>query len=355
MNGEINHSDERLMEALRAQSERLEALETHIRQLEAERRELHDSNCQISGTLEELHSLMGEWEWFFEHSLEMMCIAGLDGYFKRVNPAFARTLGYSQQELLSCPFVEFVHPDDVEATKEALKGLGENTDCVNFENRYRHSDGEWHWISWHVPALTPSTRNLYAIAQDVTDRKRAETELHYKACHDSLTGLLNRAAFHEGLATAILRASRNPDAELALYLVDLDGFKNVNDTHGHPVGDRLLRQVAERLTQIGRHGEMVCRLGGDEFAMVIEGHSELRLEPLARRILETICQPIELDAATANLGCCIGISTLPRSAQDADTLISQADVALYSVKRSGKGGYQAFGSQDLQHMNAIRA
>jgi diguanylate cyclase (GGDEF)-like protein/PAS domain S-box-containing protein len=348
--------DQPVVENLRARAERVEGLERHIAELERElaqwrdaaqepSRELalcRDSVQQQSRELEVLHRIKAEWEWFFDHSLDMLCIAGLDGYFKRVNPAFCRALGYEPEQLVARPLVDFVHPADVAATLATLEGLRANQDCIDFENRCRHANGEWRWIAWHCPAPGGTSTKFYAIARDVTERKRADSELLYKASHDPLTGLLNRAAFEEGLAQALRRGRRTPGKEIALYLVDLDGFKGVNDNYGHPAGDQALQQLAVRLTRVRREGELVCRLGGDEFAFVIEAGPGAALEPLAKRILETVEQPIELDAATVSLGCCIGIAVSPRDAHDSRTLVAHADRALYHVKKNGKRGFEVY-------------
>jgi diguanylate cyclase (GGDEF)-like protein/PAS domain S-box-containing protein len=330
------------MEVLRVEARRYEALENRLAELHEEQSRLLDATRDMAGTLDQLRGAMREWEWFFEHSLEMMCIAGMDGRFRRVNPAFSSVLGYSEAELVSRPFFDFIHPEDQERTMEQLHALGSGSDCINFENRYRDRDGEWHWLEWRVPALTPGARNLYAIARDVTHQKAMESELLHRARHDALTGLLNRAAFEDGLAEAVLRSHRYPRHELALFLVDLDGFKQVNDTRGHQAGDLLLRKVGARLRRIARDCEMVSRIGGDEFALLIEGAADLQVESLAQRIGEATLVPDELGDEETGIGCCVGISILPRHADDSDTLFSQADQALYSAKREGKGGFRVF-------------
>jgi diguanylate cyclase (GGDEF)-like protein/PAS domain S-box-containing protein len=332
----------RPIEALRVEARRFEALESRISQLMGEHERLLGLSREMTDALAELRGAMREWEWFFEHSIEMMCIAGMDGRFKRVNPAFSAALGFSEAELVSRPFFDFIHPDDQEPTMEVLNGLGRNTDCINFENRYRDREGEWHWIAWRVPALAPGARNLYAIARDVTGQRRSEAELLHRARHDPLTGLLNRAAFEDALGDAVLRAGRYPRHELALFLVDLDGFKQVNDSRGHQAGDRLLKQVGTRLRRIAREGEMVSRIGGDEFALLIEGEADLQVESLARRIDEVLHGPDESGELEAQIGCCVGISVLPRNARDVESLFAQADEALYSVKREGGGGFRCW-------------
>jgi diguanylate cyclase len=157
--------------------------------------------------------------------------------------------------------------------------------------------------------------------------------------------LFNRAAFEDKLPQAIARAKRNPNYRVIMYLIDLDGFKAVNDTHGHPVGDRVLRVLSERLLDIQRQGEMICRLGGDEFAVLIEGTVDTQVSPLAERILTSVKQPIEINNNQLNIGCSIGISIYPELASNSDELFSQADIAMYAIKNKGKSGFGLYKTQ----------
>jgi diguanylate cyclase (GGDEF)-like protein/PAS domain S-box-containing protein len=341
MNKRVN-KDRQIFEPLRDEASQLEALEQRIRLLEKERDEFEHTKRHLTGKIEELEQTKNEWEWFFENSLEMLCIAGTDGYFKRVNPAFVRNLGYTKQQLISRPFIEFVHPDDKENTLAEAAALGSGKNSVNFENRYLDGEGNWRWMSWHCPAITDNANKLYAIARDITERKQYDAEILYRAMHDPLTDLFNRAVFEDKLSNAVSRCKRIPGSEIVLYLVDLDGFKNINDTYGHPTGDKLLKQLGKRFKQIQRDYELVCRLGGDEFAWLVDGVGSISVEPLAERILEMVTKPVELDEATVNVGCSIGITKFPNPAVDADALVAQADAALYSVKKSGKRGYKIF-------------
>ncbi|MCX4186545.1 sensor domain-containing diguanylate cyclase [Methylophaga sp. OBS4] len=331
-----------VIKQLRSRTAQLEELRAHINGLENQCMHLQDSAHQLAEKLIEYSQIEEEWEWFFEHSVEMLCIAGTDGYFKRVNAAFANNLGYTKQELTSCPFIDFVHPDDRQRTQEEFRALQHGHDTINFENRYRDSEGHWHWLSWHCPAVTPSMTKLFAVAHDMTERKRSDEDMLYKALHDPLTGLFNRAAFEEQLSNAIARVKRLPGDEIALYLIDLDGFKHVNDTYGHMAGDQLLKQLSARFKKIKRENEFVCRYGGDEFAWLAEESGAMKVEPLAERIMASINQPIKLEKATVRVSCCVGISIFPRQAIDASTLMSQADAAMYSVKKNGKSGYKIF-------------
>lgn len=344
--GKADDPDNKVIARLREKAERLEDLETRLRVLEREREDLLDTKLQMSSELEKYDRSLKEWEWFFEHSVQMLCIAGLDGYFKRVNAAFANTLGYSKEELLSRPFVDFVHPDDVARTARELEGLGTGYDSVSFENRYRAKDGSWRWIAWYCPAITHVTTKLFAIARDITEDRRKEAEILYRASHDSLTGLHNRAAFEESLESAIALQRRNQAGEVVLYLVDIDGFKEVNDQYGHMAGDHLLQVISERFRQIQRAGEMVARVGGDEFAFLVEGTADdsesYPFEPLAERIIAQVSEPVELNKGMVTVGCSIGISMFPGTADDFCSLMSQADKAMYTVKNSGKNGFRKF-------------
>lgn len=344
--GTADDPNDKIIARLREKAERLEDLETRLRVLEREREDLLDTKLQMSSELEKYDRSLKEWEWFFEHSVQMLCIAGLDGYFKQVNAAFANTLGYSREELLSRPFVDFVHPDDVARMVRELEGLGAGYDSVSFENRYRTKDGSWRWIAWYCPAITHVTTKLFAIARDITEDRRKEAEILYRASHDSLTGLHNRAAFEESLESAIALQRRNQAGEVALYLVDIDGFKEVNDQYGHMAGDHLLQVISERFRQIQRAGEMVARVGGDEFAFLVEGTADdsesYPFEPLAERIIAQVSEPVELNKGTVTVGCSIGISTFPGTADDFCSLMSQADKAMYTVKNSGKNGFRKF-------------
>lgn len=346
MSGDRGSYDHRIVEKLRKDAQDLATLEQQLKRLEQERDHLRNSTSELSQQLDELTAVRDEWEWFFENSLEMLCIAGVDGYFKRVNPAFARTLGYSVEELLSRPFVDLVHPDDAENTRKELDDLVHGIDSVSFENRYRDAEGNWRWILWHCPAKAENYDRLYAIARDITIHKRREQDILYKASHDSLTSLHNRAAFEERLEEAIRRCRRNAEQQVALYLLDLDGFKEVNDSYGHPAGDRVLMEIGRRFRKIKRSDELVCRLGGDEFAFLLEGITRFDLEPLAWRIVKAVQEPIDLGDMVVNVDCSIGIATFPEPASDPGELIAQADQAMYRVKQDCCGGFHVVGHSE---------
>lgn len=341
-----DNPDQETIARLRYKAEQLECLESRLKRLEQEYQQLADSKELLSGQLASYHRSLTEWEWFFEHSVQMLCIAGLDGYFKRVNSAFADNLGYTKEELMSRPFIDFVHADDVPDTLRELKGLGSSRDSINFENRYLAKDGSWHWIAWHCPAISNVTDKLFAIARDITEDRRKEAEILYKASHDSLTGLYNRAAFEENLELALSQQRRNQRGEVVLYLIDIDGFKEVNDRYGHMTGDHLLQVISKRLRDIRRAGELVARVGGDEFAFLVAGDiddpGQYYPDALAQRIIAQVREPVELSEGQVTVGCSVGIAAFPGTADDFCSLVYQADKAMYSAKKSGKNGFRTF-------------
>jgi diguanylate cyclase (GGDEF)-like protein len=177
--------------------------------------------------------------------------------------------------------------------------------------------------------------------EDVTERHRSEARISFMARHDSLTTLPNRAFFTERLDQAL--AALELDGSFSLLLVDLDRFKEVNDTHGHPIGDALLRVVAKRLLACARDEDTVARLGGDEFAFIGIGHRDARdAEQLAARIIQTVSQPFVIDGYRLEIGASIGIAVATSYNCESDDLLRDADIALYSVKKEGRGSYAVF-------------
>ena len=191
------------------------------------------------------------------------------------------------------------------------------------------------------------------IYRDITEQERANERIQYLASHDSLTGLSNRAVFNEVIEQHI----PNLDSEktLAVLCLDLDHFKSVNDTLGHPVGDQLLRRVAERLRTIIRHGDTIARLGGDEFAIIQVGQVQPRAaQKLARRIVEAINGDYEINGQQIVIGVSVGVAIAPVKGATADTLMRNADIALYRAKAEGRGAFRLFKAGMEQAIQARR-
>ena len=189
--------------------------------------------------------------------------------------------------------------------------------------------------------------------RDITERKRTEQQLNYMATHDILTGLPNRLMFNQLLNQAIRSASRNKRL-LAVLFIDLDRFKIINDSLGHEAGDRLLKEIARRFKRSLRSVDVVARLGGDEFIILIEEVEGLsQIEVVARKILSSALKPMVLSGEECRVTASIGISIYPRDGMDEQTLMKNADIAMYYAKEEGKNNYQ-FYSKEIQSQSSER-
>jgi diguanylate cyclase (GGDEF)-like protein/PAS domain S-box-containing protein len=188
-----------------------------------------------------------------------------------------------------------------------------------------------------------------ATHEDITERRRAEAEIVHLARHDALTGLANRAEFNARLQEACKRAKRS-GGTVTVMMIDLDRFKVVNDTHGHPAGDQLLIQVGRRLQSTARETDVVARLGGDEFAIILEGGANQREDAIAiaLRIINAVSEPFDLGGNRASLGASIGIVLGPEHEIDPEGLLKRADLALYDAKSSGRNDYRFFRNELLE-------
>jgi diguanylate cyclase (GGDEF)-like protein len=178
------------------------------------------------------------------------------------------------------------------------------------------------------------------LARDITERKRMEQQLKDMATHDALTGLPNRRLFNDRLHMVLAQAQRN-HRTLAVVLLDLDRFKDINDMLGHNVGDQLLEAVGKRLTSLMRKSDTVARWGGDEFILVLPEIARAEdAGRVAQRILEAFRKPFVLGGHWLHITASIGIATYPNDGEDADTLIKNADTAMYRAKEQGRNSYQ---------------
>jgi diguanylate cyclase (GGDEF)-like protein/PAS domain S-box-containing protein len=252
-------------------------------------------------------------------------------------------LGRSEADLLEHGFARFVHPDDA-ATMQAAHVNGEPHEILfRMSNKF----GEWRHLEAHVSDLRDDrqVRGVVLNARDVTERVRLEEELTRQAFQDGLTGLANRALFRDRLDQALARSARSSDV-LSVLLVDLDGFKQVNDSLGHDAGDQLLEQVARRFSEAIRPSDTLARLGGDEFAVVLEGANEARAVALVNRLLGDLSEPLHIAGRELALGASVGVVVHPGGSAKSEDLIRHADVAMYAAKEAGRGRHEVF-SHDM--------
>jgi diguanylate cyclase (GGDEF)-like protein/PAS domain S-box-containing protein len=197
-------------------------------------------------------------------------------------------------------------------------------------------------IAARTAELEATNRRLEA---EIAERVQAEGRAQHLADHDALTGLPNRRLLEDRLGQALVFGSRNRKLSAAMF-VDLDRFKHVNDTHGHAVGDEMLKEVARRLEEQLREGDTICRLGGDEFVIVLpEVKRSSDAAHVAQKIIDAVAQPVAVDARDLHITCSVGISVAPDDGRDAETLIRNADAAMYHAKEIGRANYQFFTEQ----------
>jgi diguanylate cyclase (GGDEF)-like protein/PAS domain S-box-containing protein len=271
-------------------------------------------------------------------STDLVLVFG-EGGCRYASHAVARMVGVPERELLEQGYAATIHPGD-RALLAATCIRGEPSEVVF---RIRNRLGEWRHVEAHVSDLRNQqhVRGVVLNGRDISERVALEEELTRQAFHDGLTGLANRALFRDRLDQALARQPRSRDP-LALLLVDLDGFKQINDNFGHDVGDQLLLQVAARFEDVTRPIDTVARFGGDEFAVLVEG-TEQFATALAERLLEQLSLPASVADRTLAFGASIGIVIVPADGSAGrEELIRRADIAMYAAKKAGRGRYEVF-------------
>jgi len=266
----------------------------------------------------------------------------VDGTYVFVNPAGAWLLGAtSPRELIGKSALEVVHPDYQELVRERLRKLEARGEAVPWiEEQYVRLDGKT--IDVEVSGssfIYQGKRAVQVIFRDISERKRVAQRLEQLALYDTLTGLPNRTLFFDRMNQLLVLAKRNTYV-LALLYIDFDGFKRINDTLGHDVGDLLLKEAAVRMSACTRKADTVARIGGDEFIGICGKIAAPRdAEVVAKKIISILSRPFYLDGNECAIGASIGISVYPQDGEDVDTLLKKADSAMYRVKERGKGGF----------------
>ncbi|KAA0683983.1 diguanylate cyclase domain-containing protein [Roseomonas genomospecies 6] len=294
------------------------------------------SEDALRSTLERLAQSEADLRSIIEKLPDAFFRTNLDGRISMASPQFAREFGLTPQTVIGTRIADhYVEEDGRAKFIAALEEAG--GEVRDYRVLMRRQDGSTFWISANAyirrdPAGRPI--GVEGIARNTTVQHHMEERLRYLAGHDALTGLCNRIRFEDRLEQAIARAKRE-NRSFALLFLDLDGFKEVNDTHGHHRGDEVLVTIAQRLSGILRNSDTTARMGGDEFAVLLEGEiSPGSARGVAEKIVAAIDHP--LPGLDLSVSASVGVALYPGDGTDADMLLRVADQAMYRAKRLGK-------------------
>ncbi len=270
----------------------------------------------------------------FQHAPDMVSVLDAEGRIAFSSPSAAGVLGFQPGSLKGHSVFDVVHPEDRDGMRQKFSALlGERDGVLRLQCRILNAGGGYRWFEFtasnqlHNPALLGVVIN----ARDVSENRAFQERLAHEAQHDPLTGLPNRRRMQDALGSSL-----RTDA-VAVLFVDLDGFKPVNDAHGHEAGDELLRQVAERLSRCVREGDVLSRVGGDEFVVLMPGVLDpADAEAMSTRVREAVEAPFLVQGAEISIGASVGVHLAP-SASDPDQALRSADHAMYAVKHAGGG------------------
>ena len=282
----------------------------------------------------------GIWDWDLKQSKIYL------------SPRWKEMLGVADASLSDDPEEWFsrVHPEDVDQLKGAINAhLSGETPHLEIEYRIRHADGSYRWMLARGLAVRDANGAVSRIAgsqTETTARKKAEAQLLHDAFHDALTGLANRALFLDRLQMTLGAARRKANDQFAVLFLDMDRFKNVNDSLGHAAGDRLLQMLAERLETFLRPGDTLARLGGDEFAILINDINDPGgAVHVAKRLQSLLGKRFLIDQNEVFVSASIGIALSSTGYSSADEILRDADIAMYRAKAAGKNRYEIFDHQ----------
>ncbi len=292
----------------------------------------------------------------FENATEGIFQTSPDGRYLNVNPALARIYGFDTPAELITSVGDIRHQLYTDKTRRAefMQLMEKQGTVANFVSEIRRKNGDKIWISENARAVFGDAGTLLfyeGTVEDVTESKLDQEKLEYLANHDPVTTLPNRLLMNDRLRQMMLSAQRN-NSVVAVLMVDLDHFKLINDTFGHNRGDQLLQVMARRMQTCLRESDTVARLGGDEFVLLLsgEGRGEA-MSQVTQRILKVISLPWQVEERELGVSCSIGVSIFPRDGRDVQTLLKNADTAMYKAKELGRNNFQFYSPE----MNTVIA
>ena len=310
------------------------AAHTDIHDQKRNEEALHRANWMLSSHINNTPLAVLEWNRDFR--------------LVRWSPQAEHIFGWRAEEVLGMPISgsQLTHETDREAVVELINKLmaGDEPRATGLNRNYR-KDGATIWCEWYHSCLLDEeglTVSILSFVQDVSSRIQTEERLQYLATRDALTGLPNRLLLQERLTQAIAQAKRS-GRRVGVMFIDLDRFKNVNDTLGHRIGDELLKRVTAHLSEALRETDLLARLGGDEFMVIVEEFDDPAvLHRVAQKLQDAIAQPFEIEEHDIHVTSSIGIAVYPDDSDDPEALLKHADVAMYRSKELGRNTYQFF-------------
>ena len=279
----------------------------------------------------------------FDYHPDLVYSFDFDGRFTSINFACERFLNKRKTDIVGTSFWDFVKLEDVERVTSALQNV-KNGENQNFDLSISSGNAkEAHLNITNIPIIVDNhVVGIHGIAKDITEHKKVEAQIHYMAFHDALTGLPNRRMYKKRLKETLKAVSRQQKI-VAVLFIDLDGFKFINDTLGHDIGDQVLIAVTERLKGYVTEKDLIARQGGDEFTLILANVVDSSdVKKRVQEIIHSFEQPFTVDNNELNITCSIGIALYPKDGEDSLTLMKNADRAMYRVKSDGKNNYEFY-------------
>ncbi len=277
-----------------------------------------------------------------ESTEDSVYLVDKDGTYLFMNNHYLSRLSCPMDKAIGVPYGKFHSEEKTEEFVEKLNEVCKTARSLRYEHK---SERGGHYFLRTLSPVTDQNGQISAvtvISKDITKLKHAEEQLAHTATRDPLTGLPNRQAFNDRLCLELSHAHRDQQ-KLAVMMLDLDHFKDVNDTLGHSVGDQLLQAVGDRLKSVVRKSDTVARLGGDEFMLILPQIAQTNAaEKIAQKLLEAVREPLVIDDHKLHVTTSIGVVVYPEGAEDVETLVKNADIAMYRAKSKGRDNYQRY-------------
>lgn len=278
-----------------------------------------------------------------DNMTDLVSIIDFDGKITYASPSHQSILGHAPENYVGECIFNYIHPSELEEVKNHFQAIHKTSKNTTLEFRHIHSDGSWLWLEGKISLVLDDDgrpKHFLLVAREVMERKLFEERLRYLAFHDTLTNLPNRRLFKTRLIQWINDANKLGHMIAVMY-IDIDRFKQVNDTLGHDVGDKLLCQFSQKIKDCLREYDILARLGGDEFCILLMVNQKEDAIKIAKRIIRDIQPKWKIDSYEFNATLSIGIAFYEEGL-DGETLLKRADIALYHAKKNGRNTFQVY-------------